>query len=266
MVSLHERASMIAYAQLAKTLWDNWNKGFGGQKGTEFRKAQVRICAQTILTTCGIPQCNVKYKEGTSFSGETDPGDWVIEVEGEYNKSGITLDRFVELMKTAYHECRHIEQMYRMVQAVHLGFIDWNVNDEMYKKVAKPLNGQGFKNSLGINAVAATHAINHINTYEAFSTSNSMKHCVITKFKGRPNDKWTNTVSNWFDLMMSASRKKLYVQTDTAAQYLANYKNSELDKDTFAVEALLYHYMKTLWPNYDQRKDSSRISNIFPQP
>ena len=93
---------------------------------------------------------------------------------------------------------------------------------------------------------------------------------MVGSVPNRPNDKWSNTVDEWY-LRRFKSDRKVWGQKglDAAVGSLMDvqfYRRGELDIDTVALEKRLYDRLKLKWANFDLVKTKGRQDPGFPQP
>lgn len=264
--SLHEQQAATTFAAWAKTLWKKWNTiGETGTRVTE-RKAYVTRCVRGMLRDeISIYPCSVTYSVGAD-SGSMSRTNWEIEITSpNFNNDNITLNAFCEIFKTAYHEMRHIEQYYRIVQSLCLGINEWQGDKD--QKLTSNSTGADVEDSIGVQAAAATHAIGNLNRYDGFAFSQRMSHCVLGSVPNRPNDKWSNTVDNWYLRRFNSDRKKwgqlgldANVGTLMDVQF---YRRGELDIDTVAMEEMLYKNLAATWNMFDNVRGKGRQDTVF---
>jgi hypothetical protein len=263
--SLHELQSATTFAGWGRTLWNRWNTI--GSVGTRVadRQAYVTRCVRGMLRNINVHPCGVTYSVGAD-GGSMSRSDWEIDVSSpNFNNNNITLNAFCEILKTAYHEMRHIEQYYRIVQSLCLGINEWR-GDEA-KKLARTSTGAEVEDRVGVQAAAATHAIGNLNRYDGFAYTQRLGHCVLGSVPGRPNDNWSNTVDEWY-LRRFKSDRKVWGQRGLDAQVgtlmdVQFYKRGELDIDTVALEKRLYSQLASRWSNFANLKNAGRQDPAF---
>lgn len=266
--SLHELQTATTFAGWGRTLWNRWNTI--GNVGTRVadRQAYVTKCVRGMLRNIHCHPCTVTYSVGGN-GGSMSRTNWEIDISSpNFGNNNIVLDQFCEILKTAYHEMRHIEQYYRIVQSLCLGINEWR--GKKGDELTLTSNGAEVENRMGINTNAATHAIGNVNFYDGFANSVKMNHCMIGSVPNRPNDKWSNTVDEWY-LRRYKSDRKVWGQKGLDADIgtlmdVQFYKRGELDIDTVALEKRLYSRLKQRWNNFDINKNKQRNNAVFPQP
>lgn len=261
MSSLHEIQTAKSFASGCYRLWMKW-LSFETPKGSK-RMDALKEYHRDLCRLAGLPAVKVTGDATIGpDEGAFDKSGWTLEVSQRIlDDDDVKCEDFVEFCKSAYHETRHAEQIYRVAQGLALGRLEFPGNQQVSTAVEIQTN-------LDLDAAAAQHAVTHTNTYLQFQATPALSHCE-TLGGGKPNwNRWDWTVDEWLDYSFRSGRTFLMTegQNAPAGQGILNqrlYVGAKDEVDARAVEPLLEQELTRKIPRYSALKSQPRTHPSF---
>jgi hypothetical protein len=235
MATLHDSATIQSYANDCRLIYNMWRAWQQPQREQAFKMTHQSLCQRA-----GIPVPPVTFKNSSNL-GSFGWGSWTIVVGNKPFKKNLSKEEFIDLCCTVYHETRHSEQFYRVIQGLLLGRFDFPV---------KLPAGPGLKTQIGlamsVKATIVNQADVNKNSYVGFAKTARLPHC--TAGSGPGWDNWDPTVSDWLERTYSKSKQKFAEAGQDAAVGTAIdkawYRGAEDERDAYAIEALVKAALK----------------------
>ena len=261
MSSLHEIRTAKSFASGCYRLWIKW-LSFSRPKG-EKRLDALKTYHRDLCRLAGLPTIGISGDVTIGADeGAFDKSDWTLDVSQKIlNDDDVKCKDFVELCKSAYHETRHAEQIYRVAQGLALGRLEFP--GELKAQTALEISTR-----LGLDQAAARHAVNNMNTYLQFQATPAMAHCERCG-RGRPDwNRWDWTVDEWLDYSFRSGRTALMLAGQNAppGQGVLNqllYIGAKDEEDARAVEPLLEQEITRKISHYPAVRNKSRTDRTF---
>jgi hypothetical protein len=261
MSSLHETVTARSFASGCYVLWINW-LSYPNPKDSE-RLDALKGYHQDLCRMAGFPPVTI-IADATigADEGAFDAKDWTLEISQTIlDNDDVKCEDFVEFCKSAYHETRHAEQIYRVAQALALGRLEFPGNQLVQTALQ-------IHTHLRLRGATAQHAANNSNTYLQFRLTSVPNHCEMCG-GGEPTwNRWDWTVDEWLDYSYRSGRAGLMEegQNAPAGQGVLNqrlYVGARDEVDARSVEPLLESELTRKIPRYAYLKDQARTDPLF---
>jgi hypothetical protein len=155
-------SDLAVRAQFVRTCTQNFDS-LQSSSDSEVQGSLV-LAVNAALRTAGVPEVSHNQEAGLGASGLFRFDHWRITFGRAQDDTPKTTSRVLDFVNTVYHEARHCEQWYRILQALAGGHIRLGMEDRMGSfKNFDPGSAKSMEDHLFVPRFVATRAIQNSN-------------------------------------------------------------------------------------------------------